>query len=102
MVVRMQSAYHHLIMMRRCPLLRVHLAEQDEHEPRSVRTKLLFFNMSSEVRALRAVARRWEEGFPGWSFAHRAYIRSLQPPRSLVADSHDHECSAGGHCGSCS
>ena len=37
----------------------------------------------------------------GRFFAHRAYIRSLQPLRSMVADAHDHESSAGGHCGSC-
>ena len=41
-----------------------------------------------------------EAQFPD-PFAHRAYIRSLQPQRSMVTDAHDHESSAGGHCGSC-
>jgi hypothetical protein len=43
-----------------------------------------------------SVARR-DGDFSG----HRAYIRSLQALRSMITDSHAHDSSAGGHCGSC-
>ena len=39
---------------------------------------------------------------PGSGFAHSAHITSLQPPRSVVADSQGHESSAGRHSGACS
>src|SRR3984957_20323186 len=70
------------------------------HEPRSVRTNDLYqtgYRNNHFYRRRHAGKARSPCPF----FAHRAYIRTLQPPRSMVADAHDHESSAGGHCGSC-
>jgi len=67
------------------------------HEPRSVLMNDFLSNMVS--KKLFYVSRH--AGMGGNFVAHRTSIRSLQPLRRLIADSHGYESSAGGHCGSC-